>query len=129
MPNDNQTTLAELKSEVQKFVGERDWEKFHSPKNISMAMSVEAAELMEHFQWISQAESRQPDQQKLVEIGEEMSDVFCYLLALANTLDIDFTAVFLRKMELNRQKYPAEQFRGRFGADDPSPVSSNSTGD
>ena len=129
MPNDNQTTLAELKSEVQKFVGERDWEKFHSPKNISMAMSVEAAELMEHFQWISQAESRQPDQQKLVEIGEEMSDVFCYLLALANTLDIDLTAVFLHKMELNRQKYPAEQFRGRFGADDPSPVSSNSTGD
>lgn len=129
MQNDKQTTLAELKSVVQEFVAERDWEKFHSPKNISMAMAVEVAELMEHFQWISQADSRQPEPQKLVEIGEEMSDVFCYLMALANTLDVDLTDAFNRKMALNRQKYPADQYRGRFGADDPSPVSSTSTGD
>ena len=62
-----------------------------------MAMAVEVAELMEHFQWISQADSRQPEPQKLVEIGEEMSDVFCYLMALANTLDVDLTDAFRSK--------------------------------
>ena len=125
MQTDQHATLALLKDTVQEFVSERDWEKFHSPKNISMAMAIEVAELMEHFQWVSQDESRQPGPSKLVEIGEEMSDVFCYLLALANSLDVDLAAAFERKMNLNRKKYPVDEFRGRFGADDPTPVNQN----
>ncbi len=124
MHSDEQTTLSQLRAIVHQFVNERNWEKFHSPKNISMALSIEAAELMEHFQWISQEESRAPAPDKRVEIGEEMCDVLCYLMALANTLDIDLASSFHRKMDLNRKKYPAEEFKGRFGKDDPKPVSS-----
>lgn len=125
MSSDQDTTIEHLRSEVREFVAQRSWEKFHSPKNISMALAIEAAELMEHFQWISQDESRQPDAEKLLKIGEEISDVLCYLMAMANTLEIDLTTTFTRKMELNRKKYPVEEYKGRFGADDPSPVSSS----
>ena len=122
MATDRDTTVSQLRNDVRQFVGERQWEKFHSPKNISMAMSVEVAELMEHFQWLSQDESQYPSEDKLVEIGEEISDVFCYLMAMANSLNVDLTASFKRKMEMNRAKYPVEQFRGRFGNDDPTQV-------
>ena len=122
MATDSETTLLEIREEIRQFVGERDWQMFHSPKNISMALAVEAAELMEHFQWITQAESRDLDPEKKIAVGEEMSDVFCYLLAMANELNIDVAASFKRKMELNRQKYPAEQYRGRYGDEDSRPV-------
>jgi NTP pyrophosphatase (non-canonical NTP hydrolase) len=124
MTTDQDTSLATLRNEVQSFVDERNWEKFHSPKNISMALAVEAAELMEHFQWISMDESRTPDQEKRVEIGEEIADIFCYVMAISNSLNIDLTETFYRKMKMNREKYPAEEFKGRFGKDDPSPVQS-----
>ncbi len=122
MVDDLETGIAALRDVVREFVQERDWKQFHSPKNLSMALAVEAAELMEHFQWISQDESRALDAEKQIEVGEEMSDVFCYLLALANELDIDLSSAFQRKMALNRQKYPAAEFRGRFGATDPKTV-------
>ena len=83
---DSKTTLAEIKSLVGEFVDQRDWQQFHSPKNISMALAVEAAELMEHFQWISMEDSRQVDSQQLEAIGEEIADVFCYTIAMANSL-------------------------------------------
>ena len=114
--------MATLKQEVANFVSERSWEKFHTPKNISMALAVEAAELMEHFQWLQARESLELDVEKKTAVGEEIADVFCYLIAMCNVLEIDLSSTFERKMKLNREKYPIEEFRGRFGAEDPSPV-------
>jgi dCTP diphosphatase len=113
---DSTTTLADLRDLVCRFVDERDWRQFHSPKNLSMSLAIEAAELMEHFQWIDVAESRaicsQP--QKLAEIREELADVLCYTLAMANELEIDLSAAVRDKMVKNAAKYPADLSRGRF---------------
>ena len=118
--DDSSTTLADLRKLVADFVDERDWNQFHSPKNLSMALAIEAAELMEHFQWLTLDESRaiadQPD--KLGEVTEELADVLCYALALANELNIDVAAAIRDKMQKNAQKYPAEKYRGRFGPED-----------
>ena len=114
---DQATSLAVLKQVVAEFVHERDWEQFHSPKNISMALAIEAAELMEHFQWISMDESRscRDDADKLQEVGEELADCMCYLLAMANQLNLDISTSLLQKMKKNRLKYPAQEFHGRYG--------------
>ena len=114
--SDATTTVADLRELVRLFVNERDWEKFHAPKNVSMALAIEAAELMEHFQWISTEESRSfaEDQQKLAAAGEELADVLCYCLALANTLGIDLSETLRKKMKKNEQKYPIERYRGKF---------------
>jgi len=113
---DGQTTLAELRALVAEFVAERDWQKFHDAKNLAMAIAVEAAELMEHFQWArsdelpdltSQAETRRGAE-------EEIADVMCFLLALCNALDVDLSAAVERKMGKNRAKYPSEDYRGRY---------------
>lgn len=119
--NDDETTLAELRELVRDFVDQREWQKFHSPKNISMALAIEAAELMEHFQWISMDASREveKDPDKLHAVGEEMADVICYALALSNALNIDVAATVEAKMLRNKNKYPAEEYRGRFGKQDP----------
>ena len=114
--SDQATTVAELREIVRRFVDERDWRQFHSPKNLSMSLAIEAAELMEHFQWIDAAESRRAGENatKLREIGEEMADVLCYLLALANELNLDLSAALRDKMVKNASKYPADLSRGRF---------------
>ena len=114
--SDSSTSVADLRKIVREFVDERDWEKFHAPKNISMAMAIEAAELMEHFQWISVEDSRAigTDEAKLAAVGEELADVLCYGLALANTLGIDVSETMRKKMEKNRAKYPVERYRGTF---------------
>jgi dCTP diphosphatase len=116
--NDSDTTIAQLRENIRQFVTERDWEQFHSPKNLAMALAVEAAELMEHFQWIDIADSRRviDDRQKLEQIGEELADVISYALALANELQLDVSDAVRRKMEKNAQKYPADEYRGRFGS-------------
>ncbi|REJ69635.1 MAG: nucleotide pyrophosphohydrolase [Planctomycetota bacterium] len=118
--SDATTNLGELRDAVAAFVAERDWEQFHAPKNLAMALAIEAAELMEHFQWISAEKSRtlRGDREQLVPVGEEMADVLCYLLALANELEIDLAAAFADKMRKNVAKYPAEQYRGRYGPED-----------
>ena len=118
--NDNETTIRDLREVVRKFVDERDWQQFHSPKNLSMALAIEAAELMEHFQWISSDESRSvgDDADKLTAIGEELADVFCYTLAIVNELNIDLSAAMADKMIKNARKYPAEEYRGRYGPED-----------
>lgn len=115
--NDSTTTIAELRDNVRQFVAERDWEQFHSPKNLSMALAIEAAELMEHFQWIDVDESRAlaNDQEKLAAIGEEVADVISYALAIANSLDIDIASTHSKKMLKNAAKYPAAEYRGRYG--------------
>jgi len=118
---DSETTLAELRRLVEDFVDRRDWHQFHSPKNLSMSLAIEVAELMEHFQWISAEQSRQvaavPD--KLAAVAEELADVLCYGLAMANELGIDVSATLSDKMAKNERKYPAEEYRGRFGPEDP----------
>ena len=121
--NDQNVTIKQLRDTVFQFVEERDWKQFHSPKNLSMAMSIEAAELMEHFQWITTDESRCLDEQAKAEAGEELADVICYALAIANELDLDLASTLHKKMVKNRQKYPVEDYRGRYGKDDPNPVS------
>ena len=117
---DDRTTVSQLRQLVQEFVDERDWQQFHSPKNISMALAIEAAELMEHFQWIDIGASRQmkEDPEKLAAVGEELADVVSYSLALANAMDIDIADTVRAKMVKNALKYPAEQFRGRYGTAD-----------
>ena len=114
--SDSTTTVKDLRDMVRQFVDERDWEKFHAPKNISMAMAIEVAELMEHFQWLSVQESREvgEDEEKLQEVSEELADVLCYGLALANTLGLDISETMRKKMEKNRAKYPVEKFHGKF---------------
>src|SRR3989442_14355959 len=99
-PNDVSTTLAELRDVVRGFVDERDWRQFHSPKNLSMSLAIEAAELMEHFQWIDAAESRRvgDDSAKLADVRDEMADVLCYLLAIANELEIELSDAMRDKM-------------------------------
>lgn len=118
--SDNKTTIAELKQLVQHFVAERDWEQFHSPKNLSMALAIEAAELMEHFTWVDLPASRAvaQDPPKLSEVGEELADVFAYSLALAEVLGIDLADTLRAKMVKNALKYPADKFRGRYGPED-----------
>jgi NTP pyrophosphatase (non-canonical NTP hydrolase) len=118
---DATTTIASLRQMIAEFVAERDWSQFHSPKNVSMALAIEVAELMEHFQWITTEASRKlsDDPVKLSAVSEELSDVFGYTLALANELGIDLTSAFCAKMVKNAEKYPAAQFRGRYQRHDP----------
>jgi dCTP diphosphatase len=118
--DDTSTTLAALRNLVREFVEERDWRQFHSPKNLSMSLAIEAAELMEHFQWIDVPASREAslDPARLGPIGEELADVLCYALAMANELGLDITTIVKDKMAKNALKYPAAEFRGRYGSGD-----------
>jgi NTP pyrophosphatase (non-canonical NTP hydrolase)/dihydrodipicolinate synthase/N-acetylneuraminate lyase len=113
---DAYTTVAALREQMARFVADRDWRQFHSPKNVSMALAVEAAELMEHFQWITAEASRRLREQpgEWQAVREELADVIGYGLAMANELDIDVSAAIHDKMAQNRSKYPADKFRGRF---------------
>jgi dCTP diphosphatase len=118
--SDAQTTVAELRQIVADFVAEREWSQFHSPKNVSMALAIEAAELMEHFQWLTTEDSRSlaADPKKLADVGEELADVIGYSFALANELGIDVSSAIRAKMVKNAQKYPADKFRGRYERED-----------
>lgn len=119
--SDSTTTIGELRELIRAFVEERDWRQFHSPKNLSMALAIEAAELMEHFQWIDGVTSRAlaGDPAKLAAAGEELADVIAYGFALANELGLDVSDTIRDKMAKNVRKYPADEFRGRWGRDDP----------
>ncbi|MGD9720403.1 MAG: nucleotide pyrophosphohydrolase [Pirellulales bacterium] len=118
---DERTTIAALRQVVEKFVNEREWHRFHTPKNLSAALAIEAAELMEHFQWLEPDESRAvaDDPQRRAAVGEELADVLCYALALANALGIDVSQALADKMVKNAAKYPVDEYRGRWGKDDP----------
>lgn len=120
MLEDEKTTVAQLRSWIERFVADRDWQQFHSPKNLSMALAIEVAELMEHFQWISPEESLQIDSrpERLHQVAEELADVLCYALALANVLKIDVSRAVREKLVKNAQKYPVEEYRGRYGPED-----------
>jgi len=101
-----------LRDRLRQFVSERDWDQFHSPKNLAMALSVEAAELVEHFQWLTEAESRRLAPEKLAEVRDEMADVLVYLVRLADKLDVDLLAAAAQKIDKNALKYPADKVRG-----------------
>jgi len=105
-------SLKDLRSRLQAFVDERDWQQFHSPKNLAMAMIVEAAELVEHFQWMTEQESRELTPEKKELVSQEIADTFVYLLRIAEVLEIDIIDAANRKLELNAKKYPAEKARG-----------------
>ena len=100
------TELHSLTQALREFAAERDWAQFHSPKNLASALSVEAAELLEHFQWLTDAQSQALSEDKSVEVGHEMADVLLYLLQLADKLGIDLVDAAHRKMALNAVKYP-----------------------
>lgn len=104
--------LAWLTEHMAEFSGERDWEKFQSPKNLAMAMSVEASEVLEHFQWLAESESFELDADKKREVGYELADVLAYLVRLADQLDINLEEAVAEKMKINAEKYPAERVRG-----------------
>jgi NTP pyrophosphatase (non-canonical NTP hydrolase) len=104
--------LARLRDLVRVFVDERDWDQFHTPKNLSAALSVEAAELLEHFQWLHTGRADELGADQLREVRHEMADVLVYLVRLADKLDVDLVAAVEEKMVLNRAKYPADQVRG-----------------
>jgi dCTP diphosphatase len=121
MTSDSDTPLAELRTAVRQFVAERAWEPFHSPKNLAASVAIEAAELLEHVQWMDVEESRRlaADAARKQKMAEEMADVLCYVLALANVLELDLTQATLAKLQKNREKYPVAEYRGRYGPDDP----------
>ena len=101
-----------LKKQVRQFVVEREWEQFHSPKNLSMALIVEAAEMVEHFQWLTEEQSCHLSPQKLAEVELELADIQIYLISLAQKLELDVVAAVEKKLALNAQKYPADEVRG-----------------
>jgi NTP pyrophosphatase (non-canonical NTP hydrolase) len=114
-PTDSTVTIAELKGRILAFARERDWEQFHAPKNLSMALAAEAAELMEHFLWASPEKSREiaNDPSKRPKIAEELADVVIYALEFANSTGLDVAGAIEEKMAANARKYPVEKSRGR----------------
>jgi NTP pyrophosphatase (non-canonical NTP hydrolase) len=113
---DADTTLEMLRSEIAAFIHERDWEQFHDPKNLSMAIATEAAELMEHFRWAKNQEARDllSNEKAMAGIRDEVADVLAFLLSFANVAKIDLTQALRDKMTRNAKKYPVEEFRGRY---------------
>ena len=105
-------SLADLNAKLLAFARERDWEQFHSPKNLSMALAGEAGELLEHFQWLSEAGSADLSGDKKDAVALEMADILIYLIRLSERLDVDLVDAAYRKMAINQARYPAEQVRG-----------------
>ena len=108
----NTNDLETLKQSMREFADTRDWNQFHSPKNLCMALSVEVAEITEHFQWLTEEQSKNLDQDKLQEVANELADTLLYLVRLADQLDIDLLTAALKKMDINNRKYPVEMSRG-----------------
>ncbi|MFO1063985.1 MAG: nucleotide pyrophosphohydrolase [Pirellulales bacterium] len=106
-PDDFITTVNDLREIMRRFVRERNWERFHNPKNLAAAIAIETGELMEHFQWLTSDEAADRSRLDLNGVGEELADVLCYALSLANALNIDISQAIRRKMIKNRIKYPA----------------------
>ena len=104
--------LASLRDALREFAAERDWDQFHSPKNLAAALSVEAAELLEQFQWLSEQQSRALDPAQLDAVRQELADVLLYLVRLADKLDVDLIAAAKAKLGLNALKYPVDKARG-----------------
>jgi NTP pyrophosphatase (non-canonical NTP hydrolase) len=114
---DDATTVGGLRAAVAAFVAERDWEQFHTPKNLAMSIAIEAAEIMEHFQWYGLDESAArlaQDPAERTAVADELADVVIYCLSLANAAGIDVSAAVLAKLDRNQERFPAERVRGRL---------------
>jgi NTP pyrophosphatase (non-canonical NTP hydrolase) len=109
---DTDDPLEALRQRLRRFAAERDWDQFHSPKNLAMALITEAAELVEHFQWLSEDESSALPPEKLEEVKLELADILIYVIRLADKLNIDLLAAANQKIVLNEKKYPADRVRG-----------------
>lgn len=105
-------SLAQLNAKLLAFARARDWEQFHSPKNLAMALIAECAELVEHFQWLSEEQSRQLTPEKQEQVALEMADILIYLIRTAERLDIDLIAAAHRKIAINESRYPADRVKG-----------------
>lgn len=106
------TELEQIKLRIRQFADDRDWDQFHSPKNLSMALVAEAGELVEQFQWLTEEQSRSLNANKLYEVQEEVADIQIYLIRLADKLGIDIFEAVRKKIEVNEQKYPADKVKG-----------------
>ena len=104
--------LNTLKLRLREFADSRDWNQFHSPKNLSMALSVEASEIIEHFQWLTEEQSENLPQNTLNKVATELADTLLYLIRLADKLDIDLLTAAQNKIEINEQKYPVDKAKG-----------------
>jgi dCTP diphosphatase len=113
---DAHTTVGDLRQAVASFVNDRDWQPFHTPKNLSMSIAIEAAELMERFQWLTteQAEAAVQEPDERAAIADELADIVIYCLSLSNALELDTSSAVLGKLEKNEHRYPADEFQGRF---------------
>jgi dCTP diphosphatase len=105
-------SLEALRERLARFAAERDWDQFHSPKNLSMALIAEAAELVEHFQWLSEAQSRALPPEKLQQVAHELADILIYLVRMADKLGVDLVGAAYEKIQINERRYPAERVRG-----------------
>ena len=108
----DQSSYDELQQRLKKFATDRNWEQFHSPKNLAMALSGEAGELIEHFQWLTEEQSYQLDKDKKQEVALEMADICTYLFRLAERLDINLIEKVYEKVEINEKRYPVEKVKG-----------------
>ncbi len=117
LPGDAETTMLDLRTLIADFVGARDWNGFHSPKNLAMSIAIEAAEIMEHFQWYSAEESamRMADDGLRAEMADEVADVIIYCLSLANSTGIDISLAIRTKMARNQERFPVDRVRGQLG--------------
>lgn len=113
--SDHTTTIETLRHEIARFVDEREWQVYHTPKSLSMSIAIEAAELMEHFQWYGNEASRQAAQGDDVRaaVADELADVLIYCLALANVLEVDVSEAVLAKLARNHQRFPPGQLPSR----------------
>jgi NTP pyrophosphatase (non-canonical NTP hydrolase) len=116
---DDETTLADLRRRVAAFVAARDWEQFHTPKNLSIAVAIEAAELMEAFQWLSDEEAAALEgEEKRAAVVDELADVLIYALSLANALGVNVSTAVVEKLARNEHRFPVEDWRGRARLED-----------
>ena len=104
--------LERLRERLAAFAADRDWDQFHSPKNLAMALIAEAAELVEHFQWLDQAQSRDLDRRRWEAVRLELADIFIYLIRVADKLDVDLARAAWDKIAINEERYPADRVRG-----------------
>jgi len=116
MPLDNEKTVGDLKEAIKKFRDERDWGKYHKPKDLALSISIEAAELLELFQWKSEDEIDEllKDPKYFASVEKEVADVINYCFALSNALDIDISKALLNKIKLNSKKYPIKKTKGKY---------------
>jgi NTP pyrophosphatase (non-canonical NTP hydrolase) len=115
--SDQQVTVGALRAAVHQFVAERDWYQYHSPKNLAMSIAIEAAEIMEHFQWLTTetAAERMQDADERAAVADELADVLIYCLSFANSSGIDLSQAILQKLARNQMRFPIERVHGRLG--------------